>query len=213
MKAETRILIAFILNLSFSIFEYIGGIFTGSTAILSDAVHDMGDAASIGIAWVLEKKSKNDNGRSSLLSSIFLSSILLFSSILVICNAVRRIFHPAAINYDGMILFAIVGVCVNFCAAYFTHGGDSLNQKTVSLHMLEDVLGWAAVLIGAIVMRFTDFRIIDPLLSIGVALFILISAMQNLKEAVHLLQHGHEMSDSTEDQQKHCRYHHHHHHH
>ena len=191
MKTENRILIAFLLNLGFSIFECIGGILTGSVAILSDSLHDLGDAAAIGIAFVLEGKSKHDNGRSSLISSVLLSSILLMSSLLVIANAVRRIYHPVEIHYDGMIVFAVVGVCVNFCAAYFTHGGDSLNQKAVSLHMLEDVLGWAVVLVGAIVMRFTDFILIDPILSIGVALFIFIHALQNLKEGIHFLRHGH----------------------
>lgn len=204
MKTEKRILIAFLLNLGFSIFECFGGILTGSVAILSDALHDLGDAAAIGIAYFLEKKSKNDNGRSSLLSSILMSSILLCSSFLVMANAIRRIFSPMAIHYDGMILFAIVGLCVNFCAAYFTHGGKSLNQKAVNLHMLEDVLGWAVVLAGAIIMRFTNFAIIDPILSIGVALFILIHATQNLKEALRLLKSG-----NTEGQKHHCSHHHH----
>ena len=204
MKTEKRILIAFLLNLGFSIFECFGGILTGSVAILSDALHDLGDAAAIGIAYFLEKKSQKDNGRSSLLSSILMSSILLCSSFLVMANAIRRIFSPMAIHYDGMILFAIVGLCVNFCAAYFTHGGKSLNQKTVNLHMLEDVLGWAVVLAGAIIMRFTNFAIIDPILSIGVALFILIHATQNLKEALRLLKSG-----NTEGQKHHCSHHHH----
>ena len=205
MKTEHNIKIAFLLNLGFSIFEFFGGIFTGSSAILSDALHDLGDAVGIGIAWFLEKKSKNDNGKASLISSIILSAILLCSSLLVIGNAVRRMFHPVEINYAGMIGFAVVGVCVNLCAAHFTHGGDSLNQKAVNLHMLEDVLGWAVVLAGAVVMRFTDFILIDPLLSISVALFILVHAIQNLKEAVSLLKNG-----NAEGHIHHCGHHHHH---
>ena len=204
MKTERNIKIAFLLNLGFSIFEFFGGVFTGSTAILSDALHDLGDAMGIGIAWVLEKKSKGNNGKSSLLSSIVLSAILLCSSILVIGNAVRRIFHPIEIHYDGMIGFAVIGVCVNLCAAHFTHGGDSLNQKAVNLHMMEDVLGWAVVLAGAVIMRFTDFSLIDPVLSIGVALFILVHAIQNLKEAIQLLKNG-----NTEEHKHHCGHHHH----
>jgi cobalt-zinc-cadmium efflux system protein len=85
-----------------------------------------------------------------------------------------------------MIIFAIVGACVNLGAALLTRDGDSLNQKAVNLHMLEDVLGWVVVLVGAIVMRFTDFYIIDPLMSIGVAIFILINALKNLKEILDL---------------------------
>ena len=101
-------------------------------------------------------------------------------------NAVLRIINPTEINYNGMIVFAIVGVCVNFGAAILTRDGDSLNQKAVNLHMLEDVLGWIVVLVGAIVMRFTDFYIIDPLMSIGVAIFILINALNNLKDVLDL---------------------------
>ena len=194
MKIEKNILIAFILNFAFSVFEFIGGIFTGSVAIVSDAIHDIGDAASIGISLFLEKKSKKQPDRThtygysrySVLGSVITNLILLFGSATVIYNAVNRIIHPTAINYDGMIVFAVVGVCVNFGAAFLTRDGDSLNQKAINLHMLEDVLGWVVVLVGAVVMRFTDFSIIDPLMSIGVALFILIAAAKNLKEAVDL---------------------------
>ena len=194
MKTEKNILIAFILNLSFSIFEFIGGIFTGSVAILSDAVHDIGDAVSIGISYFLEKKSKKKPDdiytygytRYSVIGSVITTLILLFGSLAVIYNAINRIIEPTEINYNGMILFAVVGVCVNFCAALFTREGDSLNQKAVNLHMLEDVLGWLVVLIGAVVMRFTDFAIIDPILSVIVAVFIFINAIKNLKESVNL---------------------------
>ena len=194
MKTEKNILIAFILNLSFSIFEFIGGIFTGSVAIISDSVHDIGDAASIGIAFFLERKSKKQPDekytygykRYSLLGGIITTLILLLGSIAVIYNAISRIISPTEINYNGMIIFAIVGVCVNLCASLLTRDGDSINQKAVNLHMLEDVLGWVVVLIGAIVMRFTDFYIIDPLMSIGVAVFIFISAIKSLKEILDI---------------------------
>lgn len=194
MKTEKNILIAFILNLAFSIFEFVGGIFTGSVAIVSDAVHDIGDAASIGAAFFLEKKSKKQPdekytygyARYSVIGSLITTLILLFGSLMVIYNAVVRIISPTEINYNGMIVFAVVGVCVNLGAALLTRDGGSLNQKAVNLHMLEDVLGWIVVLIGAIVMRFTDFYMIDPLMSIGVAIFILINAIRNLKEALDL---------------------------
>lgn len=194
MKSEKNILIAFILNLFFAVFEFVGGVITGSVAIMSDAVHDLGDAASIGIAWFLERKSKKQPdhiytygyARYSVVGSLITTLILLIGSGLVIYNAVERIIHPVAIHYNGMILFAVVGVIVNLCAAWFTRKGDSLNQKAVNLHMLEDVLGWVVVLIGAIVMRFTDFALLDPILSIAVALFIIYNAALNLKAALEL---------------------------
>ncbi|MBQ8768930.1 MAG: cation transporter [Oscillospiraceae bacterium] len=194
MKSDKNILVAFILNLAFSVFELVGGIFTNSVAIISDSLHDIGDAASIGISYFLEKKSKRQPDdiytygylRYSVMGSVITVLILLTGSVLVVINAVHRIFDPQQIHYNGMIVFAIIGVAVNFLAAFFTRHGDSLNQKAVNLHMLEDVLGWAVVLIGAIVMRFTDFKLIDPILSIGVAIYIFIHAFSHLKEALDL---------------------------
>ncbi len=195
MKTERNILFAFILNFSFSIFEFIGGIFTGSVAIISDAVHDIGDAASIGVSYFLEKKSKRQPDKTytygytrySVIGALITTLILLIGSALVIYNAIMRIIYPTDINYNGMIIFAVVGVIVNLSAALFTREGDSLNQKAVNLHMLEDVLGWIVVLVGALVMKFTDFAILDPILSIGVALFIFINASKNLKDIFDLL--------------------------
>jgi cobalt-zinc-cadmium efflux system protein len=194
MKSEKNILVAFILNFVFSVFEFVGGIYTGSVAIISDAVHDIGDAMSIGIAWVLEKKSKKapderytyGYSRFSVLGGLITTLILLAGSGTVIVNAIERFVNPREINYEGMIIFALVGVAVNFTAAYFTREGDGINQKAVNLHMLEDVLGWIVVLVGAVVMRFTHWTVIDPIMSIGVALFILVNSVKNLKEVLDI---------------------------
>ena len=194
MKPEKNILVAFILNLGFSIFEFIGGTITNSVAIISDSIHDIGDAMSIGLSFFLEKKSKKkpDNkytygyARYSVIGSLITTIILIIGSILVVLSSIKRIINPVNINYNGMIIFAVIGVIVNFLAAYFTKSGNSLNQKAVNLHMLEDVLGWIVVLVGAIIMGFTDIKIIDPILSILVALFIFINALKNLKLIVDL---------------------------
>lgn len=194
MKSERNILIAFILNLAFSIFEFVGGIVTGSIAIASDAVHDLGDAASIGVAYFLERRSKKQPdekytygyARYSVIGSFITTLILLTGSAVMIYNAVLTIIDPKEINYSGMIVFAVVGVCTNLCAAFFTSQKGSLNQKAVNLHMLEDVLGWLVVLIGAVVMRFTDFALLDPIMSIGVSVFILVNAIRNMKEVFDL---------------------------
>lgn len=195
MKTEKNILLAFLLNLAFSVLEVAGGVFTGSVAIISDAMHDIGDAMSIGLSYFLEKKSKRQPDenytygytRYSVLGSVITSVILLTGSVAIICNAAGRLVTPTPIHYDGMILLAVIGICVNMGAALITRKGDSLNQKAVNLHMLEDVLGWVVVLVGGVIMRFTDLTVIDPLMSIGVAVFILIHSVKNLKEAVELL--------------------------
>ena len=124
--------------------------------------------------------------RYSLIGSLITTLILLFGSCFVIYSAVNKIITPEEINYSGMILFALIGVVINSCAVYFTRDGDSLNQKSVNLHMLEDVLGWVVVLIGAIIMRFTDIKLLDPILSILVAIFILINAFNNFKSITYL---------------------------
>ncbi len=194
MKTQNKILIAFAANLLFSIFEFFGGIITGSVAISSDAVHDMGDALGIGMSYFFERKSKKHPdkkytygyGRFSVLGGSITSLILLAGSAYVIFNAVKRIINPVDINYNGMLIFAIVGVAVNGLAAFFTRDGASVNQRAVNLHMFEDVLGWVIVLIGSVVMRYTDFVLLDSVMSLGVAVFILLNAVKNLKSAVEL---------------------------
>ncbi len=194
MKTEKNILIAFILNMVFAAVELVGGVLTGSIALASDAIHDLGDGISIGISYFLEKKSKNGpdekfsygHGRFSVLGGLMVSVLLLFSSLFVIYHAVLRMITPRPINYNGMIPLAMFGVCVNFAAAWFTHGEGSMNQKAVNLHMLEDVFGWMIVLIGAMVMKFTDFVWIDPLLSVGLSIFMLIHAWKNIKASAEI---------------------------
>ena len=194
MKSEKKILIAFLLNLLFAIFEMVGGIFTNSVAIITDSIHDIGDALSIGISYFLEKKSKkepDDNytygyARYSVLGAMFTTVILLVGSIVLIVNSIKRIISPEVVNYNGMLIFALFGVVVNLVAVYFTKGGESMNQKSINLHMLEDVLGWFVVLVASIIMKITNISIIDPIISIGVSFFIFINALKNFKSIIDL---------------------------
>lgn len=194
MRSEKNILVAFILNFCFSIFEIIGGFFTGSIAIISDAVHDLGDAISIGFSYFFERKSKKEPNnnytygylRYSVLGAVITNTILIVGSVLVVYNAILRIIEPKDINYNGMIIFAIFGFVINFIALLATRHGESMNEKAVNLHMLEDTLGWIVVLIGAVVIRFTQLTIIDPIMSILVALFILVHAIRSFKEILDL---------------------------
>ena len=194
MKTSRNILIAFILNLGFAIFEIFGGIMTNSVAILSDAIHDFGDALSIGLSYFLEKKSKKPPTslytygylRYSVLGALITTLILLVGSIFVVTRAIERLTHPEIIDYNGMFVFAVIGVFVNLVAAFVTREGDSLNQKAVNLHMLEDVLGWIIVLIGSVLIKITDFVYIDSVMSIGVALFIIWHSVENLMSVMNL---------------------------
>lgn len=195
MRSDKKIFLAFLLNFLFSLAELLGGIFTGSIAIISDALHDFGDASTIAVSAFLERKSKQPPdgrytygyGRFSVMGGAFNAVVLLIGSVIVMVAAIQRLTHPSPADYSGMIIIAVFGVIINFAAAYATHGGHSMNEKTVSLHMVEDVLGWVVVLIGAIVMEFTDWWFIDPLMSIGVAVFILIHAAKNMTQIVRVL--------------------------
>ncbi len=192
--AEENIKSAFYLNLIFSIVEIVGAILTNSVSILSDAVHDIGDSVSIGISYLLEKKSKKlpDKEytygylRYSLLGAFITSFVLTVGSIFILIHATKRIFNPETINHDAMIIFAIFGVLINGYAAFKTHKGIKLNEKNISLHMLEDTLGWVAVLIGSICIKCFDLVIIDPILSILIALYILVHVNRNLKKVFNI---------------------------
>lgn len=194
MKSHNNILIAFLLNIFFSIIEFFGGLLTNSISIISDSIHDFGDALSIGISYILEKvsKKKPDNiytfgyMRYSILGAIITNTILIVGSIFVIINGIRRIFNPVTINYDGMFIIAILGVIINFLAAYFTKDSHNHNEKSINLHMLEDVFSWVIVLVGSIIIKYTKFYIIDSILSIGLAIFIFISTINNYKEILDI---------------------------
>ena len=174
------------MNLAFSIIELIGGIVTNSAAITSDSIHSFADAVSTGIAYFFErlshskKKTKIDPAKYSLIGGLIVSGFLIFGSAHLIIEAIERISDPEEVSYEGMIIFAVLGVIFNFIAALATKSGESFNQKTVNLHMLEDTFSWLAVLIGAIVMGLTGVHLIDPILSIAIAAYILYRAIRNL---------------------------------
>lgn len=190
--------LAFFLNLAFTVLEFIGGIYVNSIAIVSDAVHDLGDSLSLGTSWYLDKKSKKKSSstfsfgyrRFSLLGALINSLVLIVGSIYVISEAVGRLFEPEPSNADGMIIFAIIGVTVNGFAAYKLSGGKTMNEKVVSWHLLEDVLGWMAVLVVAIVLKFEDIYYLDPALSLLITMYILWNVVKRLKETLFIFLQG-----------------------
>lgn len=196
--AAGNIAVAFFLNIGFTIFEIIGGFYVNSVAILSDAVHDLGDSLSLGIAWYLQKKSGEQANekytfgykRFSLLGALINSIVLILGSFYVIYESVQRLFHPEAPDAKGMLLFAIVGVAVNGFAAFRLSKGRSLNEKVLSWHLIEDVLGWSAILIASIVMMFWDIPVLDPLLSLAIAAFILINVFRRLMQTMYVFLQG-----------------------
>lgn len=210
-SADGRIGIAFALNLIFTIIEFIGGILTNSTAILADAVHDLGDSLSIGLGWLLARLGRRPATgqytygyqRLSLLGALINAIVLIAGSLWVLSEAIPRLSDPPMPHATGMAWLAVLGIAVNGAAAWSLSGGRTLNEKVLNWHLLEDVLGWVAVLIVAIVLQFADWPILDPLLSIAFTLFILFNVVRNLRETVRLfLQAAPEAGMAEEIEQK-----------
>lgn len=193
-KSASNIKTAFFLNLVFSVFELIGGIYTNSISIISDSVHDFGDALSIAIAWGMEKKSEkapNKNytygyKRFSLVGALITAVFLIVGSVVMFYNAIPRLLNPEQVNYNGILILAIIGIIVNGFGAYKTARGNVISEKVVSLHLLEDVLGWVAVLVSGVIMKFLDLPILDPILCILITAFILFNVFKNIKSIFEL---------------------------
>ena len=185
MKTKHAVWLAFFLNLSYAIVEFIAGGVFGSSAVLADSVHDMGDAIAIGVSAFLETISNREEDshytlgykRFSLLGAMVTAVILMTGSVLVILGNITKLFHPQAVNDEGILWLGIIAISVNVIASLVVRKGKTKNESILSLHFLEDTLGWVAVILMAIVLRFTDWYILDPLLSLIISFFILSKAI------------------------------------
>ena len=186
--------LAFVLNTGFALLEIVGGLWTNSVAILSDAVHDLGDSLALGAAWSLDRYAQKERDRRfsygylrfSLLGAWTNTTVLVLGSIFVLTEAVPRLFQPEQPNVGGMVVFALIGIFVNGAAAWRLHGGSALNESVASWHLLEDVLGWVAVLIASVTMLFVELSILDPILSIAITGFILFNVVRKLRQTLLL---------------------------
>lgn len=180
---------AFFLNGGFAIIEFIGGIYTNSTAILSDAIHDLGDAAAIGASIYLEKVARKERDkkysygykRYSPLAALINTIILLIGSTVVLSQAIPRLLSPQPLNTNGMLLLAVLGILFNGIAVFrLKKESSSLSKRAIMLHLMEDLLGWAAVLVGSVLIKLTGWTVIDPLMSLGITIYILYNVTGNL---------------------------------
>ncbi len=206
-EKPSGIVTAFWLNTAFAIIEIIGGLYTNSVAILSDAVHDLGDSLSLGLAYYFHGKSRQARDqnfnygyrRFSLLGAFINSVVLIVSSVFIIREAGLRLFSPEQPDTKGMVVLAVLGILVNGAALLRLRKGKSINEKVISLHFVEDVLGWTAVLAGSIVMMFADVPILDPILSILICVYILYNVYKNLRTTFRILLQGTPESFQQED--------------
>jgi cobalt-zinc-cadmium efflux system protein len=194
-QSEKNIGLAFALNLLFVIIEIIGGIFTGSIAILADAVHDLGDSLSLGLAWGLQKlshKKRDENfsygyGRFSLLSALISGSVILVGSIWVFSESLPRFWNTTTPPHGpGMFALALLGCAINAFAAFRLSKGHSHNEQMLKWHLLEDSFGWGAVLVGSIVIMQTSWTWVDPLLACGLSLFVSWNVIKQLFKTARL---------------------------
>ncbi|MDR2497847.1 MAG: cation diffusion facilitator family transporter [Tannerellaceae bacterium] len=196
--AEGNILFAFLLNLLFAVIEVVGGLFTNSVAILSDALHDFGDCFSLGFAWFFQRISKRGRDerysygyrRFALVGAMINTVVLFAGSLFVVVESVQRLIRPEEADARGMFILAVFGVAINGIAMLRLRRGRSLNERTVSLHLLEDALGWIAVMVGSAVMMVVDFPALDPLMSLGIAAFILLNIYRNLRQLFRVILQG-----------------------
>ena len=197
-KRGENIKIAIFLNVGFTIIEIIGGLWTNSLAILSDALHDLGDSIVLISSWGLERKAAAPPderrtfgyGRLSLFSAILAATILVSGSLFILSQTIPRLLSPEHVYAPGMIGLAIIGLIFNSIGFFRLKRGSSMNEKVISWHLLDDVLGWSVILIGAIIIQFWDNHIIDPLMTIGFTTFTLWGVAKNLKEAFNIFLQG-----------------------
>ena len=194
MKAKYTVWVAFFLNLTYAIVEFIAGGVFGSSAVLADSVHDLGDAITIGISAFLETISNREEDnqytlgykRFSLLGALVTSIILMIGSVLVILENIAKIFHPQPVNDEGILWLGIIAITINILSSLVVGKGKTKNESILTLHFLEDTLGWVAVILMAIVLRFTDWYILDPLLSLVISIFILTKATPRFWSALKI---------------------------
>jgi len=197
-EREERVRFAAFLNVAFTILEIVGGFWTNSLAILSDALHDFGDSIALLGSWFFERGAQKspDTSRTfgyqrlSLFSALFSASILIGGSIVIIFQAIPRFFNPELVNAFGMVGIAIIGIIFNGAGFFLLRKGESLNEKVLSWHLLEDVLGWVGILIGGVIIYFWKFYLLDPLMTIGLTAFIFYNVTKNLQEAINILLQG-----------------------
>lgn len=187
--------LAFILNFSFALFEFIGGIYTNSISIMSDALHDLGDSFAIGTGIFFKnismkkpnKKYTYGYGRFSVMGALINLIILSIGSIYIVITSIPRLFNVEEVNHSGMLIFAILGILVNFVGAYKTFHSNDISEKVINLHLLEDLFGWILVLVTSIFIGLFDLYILDPILSLILAGFIIIHVVKNLNNVMNII--------------------------
>lgn len=193
-SAVKNVGIAFAINFVFALIEFVGGFITGSVAISANAIHDLSDSMSLGLALFFEKiaQRRPDNEfsfgyrRLSLLSALLSGLGILGASVGVLFYTIPKLSDPVTPHTEGMLVLALLGVVVNGIAALRLKRGNTANEKMLAWHLIEDTLTWLAVLVVTVVMMFFDLPLLDPLLSLFIIVVVVRGVSINLWKTLKL---------------------------
>ncbi|QEA31027.1 cation diffusion facilitator family transporter [Secundilactobacillus malefermentans] len=189
-----------VLNVCITVLEIIGGLLSGSLALLSDAFHNLGDSLSIVISYIAHKISKKSQDsqntfgyrRAQILAALLNAALLVFISLFLIAEAVKRFSEPETIDGTLMLIVAIVGIVANLISVILLSRGShhNMNIKATYLHMMSDTLSSVGVILGAVLIKFYGITIIDPIVTILVAIYIMFECWPIIKQAINILMEG-----------------------
>ena len=195
-KASENLAFVFFMNLAFNIIVVIGALATNSMAILADFIHDASDTISIAVAWILEKVSQKDSSdkysygyqRFSILGAVIISVFVIIMALVILNEAIPRLFAPEEVDASGMLIIALIGIVFKSLSVYRLHRGETFNEKAILFHQLGDVFEWVAILVLSLVLMFWDGApYLDPFVSIGIALWLIFNLGRNLYKALEVL--------------------------
>ena len=190
-----RMTAALLLTCVIAVVEAVGGWLTGSLALLSDAGHMWTDVSALGLAllaaWFAgrpaNRKKTYGYVRLEILSALVNGVLLVAITVFIVVEAISRLQHPTAVLLGPMALVAAIGLGANLLAMGFLHSGHSLNTRSAFLHVVGDALSSVGVLLGAAVMHFTGWAWVDPVISIGISVVVVVGGWRVLREAVEVL--------------------------
>ena len=203
--------IALVITVSIMAAEFIGGLLTNSLALISDSGHMLSDASSLALSlvamWFASKPPSPNKTygfyRFEILAALFNGVTLFFVAALIVFEAAKRFADPAPVLSGHMILIALVGLLANLLSAFFLmRTGDvegNLNLRSAYLHVLSDALGSVGAIIAGLIMYFFQWYIVDPVISVIVAILILRSAWGVIKHSVHILMEGTPLTIDMDD--------------
>ncbi|MGI5835962.1 MAG: cation diffusion facilitator family transporter [Chloroflexota bacterium] len=197
---SSRLRLAFLLSSAILVVEIIGGILSNSLALLSDAGHVFTDIIALGLAWFAASQAlrpatpRRTYGfhRAGILAALTNAVTLIIIALVITWEAIQRLQTPVEVDSPLMLVIATIGLGVNLYVAVSLHRepGENLNVRSALLHVVGDILGSVAVIVGGVIILFTGLYIVDPLLSIIIAVIIVGGAWSVVLETINILMEG-----------------------